>query len=113
MGMARRRRPRKERVVQARRRVIREKVKRVSRGPSSWEAERWWCVGELGEKMSERVPVTRRAKVEVRAMMVTWVEGVPAGGLPGAGAEWVGIMVPSWAVLEKLIWWGRWGGSVR
>jgi hypothetical protein len=33
-----------------------------------------------GAKKSEREPVRRRAMVEVRAMVVTWVEGDPAGG---------------------------------
>lgn len=33
-----------------------------------------------GAKKSDREPVRRRAIVEVKATVVTWVEGRPAGG---------------------------------
>ena len=38
-------------------------------------------IGEGGEvKRSDRLPVRRRANVEVTAMRETWVSGFPAGG---------------------------------
>jgi hypothetical protein len=42
-----------------------------------------WVAG--GAKKSEREPVRRRAIVEVRAIVVTCVEGEPAGGEAPAG----------------------------
>lgn len=36
--------------------------------------------GEVGAKRSDTKPVRRRANVEVKAIIVTWVEGRPAGG---------------------------------
>ena len=35
----------------------------------------------MGARRSERVPVKRRAKVEVRAIMLTWVAGVREEGV--------------------------------
>ena len=61
-------------------RVMREDTEDVGivyRAPSAIEGKR--CVAG-GAKKSESEPVNRRAMVEVRAMVVTWVEGDPAGG---------------------------------
>lgn len=52
-------------------------VRGAYRAPSEIEGKR--CVAG-GAKKSESEPVRRRAMVEVRAMVVTWVEGDPAGG---------------------------------
>lgn len=60
-----------------RERVRREDEGDVFREPSGIEGKR--CVAG-GAKKSESEPVRRRAMVEVRAMVVTWVEGDPAGG---------------------------------
>ena len=66
------------------RKVMRDRVKREGGGdvdcrrdPSGSEGKR--CVAG-GAKKSEREPVSRRAMVEVNAMVVTCVEGDPAGG---------------------------------
>jgi hypothetical protein len=47
------------------------------RAPSGIGGNRWVAGGA---KKSEREPVRRRAMVEVRATVVTCVEGDPAGG---------------------------------
>jgi hypothetical protein len=67
------------------RKVMRDRVRREdegdvgceSRAPSGIGGKR--CVAG-GAKKSDSEPVRRRARVEVRAMVVTWVEGDPAGG---------------------------------
>lgn len=98
-GVARRRKPRLRRKADGRRKNRREK--------EMWceEVDVWdWRlagrereeVEEEGANKSDRVPVMRRARVDVRANIVTWVEGRPAGG-----EAWreegvsVGIIVPS------------------
>ena len=48
-------------------------------------------------KRSERVPVTRRATVDVEAIMETWVDASPAGGMlrfVASGGVKVGVIVP-------------------
>ena len=61
---------RKRSTADGRRRVRREKEVRGVEGME----------GDVGAKRSESVPVRRRAKVEVRAMIDTCVDGWPAGG---------------------------------
>ena len=56
----------------------------VCRAPSGIGGKR--CVAG-GAKKSEREPVRRRAIVDVRAMVVTWVEGDPAGGDASVGYD--------------------------
>lgn len=71
--MARRSWPREKRKVAVRRNIIREAVQR-----------RWFLLGEeVGARRSVRVPVARRARVEVRATMETCVAGLFDGGGPG------------------------------
>lgn len=56
----------------------------------------WWVAG--GANMSDNEPVRRRAMVDVSAMVVTCVEGRPAGGgLPEArvAGDRVWMIVPS------------------
>lgn len=61
---------------------------RVMRGDEGGVEGPWWAPSGIGgkrcvaggAKKSESEPVRRRAMVEVRAMVVTWVEGDPAGG---------------------------------
>lgn len=100
-GEARRRYPRDRRIADGRRKFIRERVSPdvVESGcrwrtPSGIPGKRWVAGGA---KKSEREPVTRRAIVEVRAMVATCVEGDPAGGEAPAkdmGVR-VGMIVPS------------------
>lgn len=57
----------------------------------------WKCLAG-GAKRSEREPVRSRAMVEVSAMVVTWVDGRPAGGGELGGEDpgvRVWMMVPS------------------
>lgn len=52
-----------------------------------------------GAKKSDKEPVRSRAMVEVSAIVVTWVDGSPAGGGVWGGYERgvrVGMMVPSY-----------------
>lgn len=73
MGLERRKYPSEQRIEAGRRNWRREKV--ILRFGV--------VVDELfgsGAKRSDRVPVRRRATVDVSAMMATWVEGLPAGG---------------------------------
>lgn len=77
---------RKRRTAEGRRRTNRLKCRRVEGGLLG---------SERGAKKSESVPVRRRAKVEVSAMMETCVDAVPAGGGPWKclGVN-VGMIVP-------------------
>jgi len=71
-GRARVRNANKRRIAEGRRSTSREKVVRVEGGISGSDG---------GANRSDRVPVKRRAKVEVNAMIETCVEARPAGGL--------------------------------
>ncbi len=77
---ARRSWPREKRRVLVRRKVRRETVMGFLGGLDEWEGE-----GEVGARRSLRVPVRRRAKVERRAMMETWVAGELEGGMAAEG----------------------------
>ena len=63
---------RKRRKADGRSRLRRENVVRPTGGEG--------LEGDVGAKRSESVPVRRRARVEVKAMIVICVDGRPAGG---------------------------------
>lgn len=80
-GVARRSWPREKRRVLVRRKVRRETVKGL-RVDVDGEGLGW---GEVGARRSLRVPVRRRARVEVRATMDTFVAGELEGGMGTVG----------------------------
>ena len=76
--------------AEGRRSVRRERVGRgdaVGMGDTGREVGCGWMEGEVGAKRSDMKPVRRRAMVEVRAIIVTWVEGRPAGGGVSGGVD--------------------------
>ncbi len=73
---ARRSWPREKRRVLVRRKVRRETVMGFLGALGE---------GEVGARRSLRVPVRRRARVERRAMMETWVAGELEGGMAAEG----------------------------
>lgn len=88
-----------------RRRVhVRRKVRREREGPrgllKEWREEvaeeegGWWVGDAVGASRSERVPVRRRARVEVMATMETCVAAELEGGAVRGGGYRVPIMVP-------------------
>ena len=72
--------------MEPRRKVKREIVRR---------RDGWWCVSAVGARRSERVPVARRARVDVMATIETFVAGELERGGPGEGGGYrVARMVP-------------------
>jgi hypothetical protein len=70
-----------------------ETRERVNREADNEEREDWrlrlrvcrWVELEVGANKSDRDPVRRRAMVDVNAIVVTCVEGRPAGGGASGG----------------------------
>lgn len=95
-------------MAEGRRKVIRERVGRSSLGesgrvdgraaPSSGLVGKRWVA--FGAKKSVRDPVRRRAIVEVRATVVTCVDGRPAGGGALGGYDG-GVNV--WMMVPRLL----------